>query len=140
MLRFKFETAIYKHTHNGFLMFKEDLIEGCPPTGSAVDVEATLLVYRLVDNIPSKEEDFYSHHKLGKTKPVKVDDCKWRSCSLFLNKHKMLEQRKHASLRSKKCAEFNLDIGSGKILINGDHVDWWIYSGYDIPLDKMRAC
>ena len=118
-------------------MYKENLYsiqgETCPPA-HAIEPQ-NLSGYRLVTSVPPTENDFASHQMLGKTRPHDVDECKWSSCSLFLEESKLLKATGLPKFKGKWAGivQVNLAQGSGRVVRNltNGHIDWWRYAGHD---------
>jgi hypothetical protein len=113
-------------------VYFEDLPDQCPPA-EAVDAQLAA-VWRVVPGAQPTVEDFHSHAKRGKRKPPTVADCAWASCSLFNSRTKAASiaaklpkpRFEHAYLSELQIAQ-----GSGRSLIEKEHVHFWMYAGFD---------
>jgi ribosomal protein S16 len=102
---------------------------GLPPTCPPQSHETHQIgpVYRILVGAVPEENDWKSHERLGKVRPVKVDPCRWASLSL---------QRQiwvAASLPNFKdrthAAELDIPAGIGAHVTKKDHVDFWCSEG-----------
>jgi hypothetical protein len=78
-------------------------------------------------------QDFASKAALREPLPPKLDACRWASCSLFPSLDVIDKKRKaFKKLRLYKYA-VKLDIagGSGKIIQDETHIDFWLYDTFD---------
>lgn len=118
-------------------MYKENLsnIQGlsCPPAHAIAPQNLT--GFRLVFSVPPVDAHFVSHQMLGKTKPPDLDECKWRSCSLFKEQSKLLNAKGLPKFRGKWAgiAKITLTPDSGRVVTNAitGHIDWWRYANFD---------
>jgi len=115
----------------------EDLPDQCPPVDSVDD--AIALAYRLVFSDPASIEHFKSHAALGKPPLPSVDGCRWASCSLFTSKDAVASIGRLPKMRAKgpHVAHVSIPQGSGKWKASGNHVDLWMYAGFD-PLSAVQ--
>lgn len=114
--------------------YLEDLPEQCPPA-NAKDQQFGP-AYRILPKAEPAIEHFYSYSKLGLTKPGGVDECRYRSCSMFTN---ILQARAIATLPKKRATSTHLakvvvQAGFGTSWLNSktDHVDFWPYDTFDV--------
>ena len=113
--------------------YLEDLPANCPPNDAEV-INNDFVVYRLVDSIPPKLEDFYSVIKLDPKRKVK-DKCIASGCSVFTDYDECFSKTKYTNLKKKKIIKFNLtnNIGRFKKSPNPDnklHCTVWIYKSF----------
>lgn len=96
-------------------------------------------MYRLVFSNPASIEHFKSHAALGKPAVPGVDSCRWSSCSLFTSKDAVSSIGRLPKMRAKgpHVAHVSIPQGAGKWKASGNHVDFWIYAGFD-PLTSVQ--
>lgn len=106
------------------------LVPACPPLEA---VKRELIGYRLVKNVPPTEADFLSHSALGKRRPPDVDECRWRSCSLFITPSKLLDIKGLPRIKGGQgIVRVSIEASSGPVHQKGDHVDWWRYRTFNV--------
>ena len=114
------------------MSFCEPLPKQCPPPDAQEGDLETL--YRLVENDPVQEEDFWSHEKLGKSRPKDVDECRWASCSL-LSEKKARSIQKNKRHKHKKMLAVNVRQTHGRWTRTDEHVDFWRYQS--VPYTEL---
>jgi hypothetical protein len=106
----------------------------CPPAEAAPGKH---IVYRLVDNIPLKVEDIWSHHRLypGKVFP---DECIARACSVFTDCKDLKGLRKMPNFKEKKVVIINIEEKDGVLLKTSkkSHYSWWISKEFGLAAVK----
>jgi hypothetical protein len=111
--------------------FLEKLPDACPPAdahdGACSDV------YRLAVGSSPTLDDFASKAALGEPLPPRQDACRWASCSLFPSLAVIEKKRKaFKKLRLYKyAARLNIVAGSGRIIQDEFHIDFWLYDTFD---------
>lgn len=115
--------------------WKEDLSNldtECPPKEAQ---NQDIWVYRIIDNLPSKNEDFYSYRHLYPSKKFKVSECQARACSVF----KSIEETKSMlKLLGKDCIiKIHIKETDGVLLDTPSfrsktHMSWWISKSFDV--------
>lgn len=108
--------------------FLESLPASCPPNDAKFD-ELTG-VWRFAASENSSKEEFASHAQLGKTKPDKVDACRWSSCSLFEEKA-MRNMAKTPRFRDMFRVKLDIPAASGMHVNKKGHIDFWMLSTFD---------
>jgi hypothetical protein len=101
----------------------------CPPEDS---IDADGVVFRIVKTIDLSDDDFYSHHELGKT--IAKKECSCCGVSVF-NSHKSALHRQNITPKlGNVVTEGTFNSSAGKILLTSKvsgHIDWWPYDGVD---------
>jgi hypothetical protein len=120
--------------------FLEDLSipnKTCPPEEAA---SGRYVVYRLVDHIPLKVEDIWSHHALY---PERVfnNECMARACSVFTDCRDLQELQKVPKFKEKKTVLISIEEKDGVLLstpgrIGKSHHSWWISKEFDLTAVK----
>ena len=107
-------------------MFYEELTLNCPPLEAKITEEK--MFYRVVRNIPPKEEDFFSHKRLYPNKLYK-DICQASALSIFDNFKDCKKITKLPSFKNGECniGRFILNKNTGPIMKTGNngHFSWW---------------
>jgi hypothetical protein len=111
--------------------FREKLPDGCPPDaahdGGCPDA------YRLVSSAKLTVADFASNAAKQQPLPPNVDPCRWASYSFYADMDTVHKKRK----AFKKLREFTyvakveIAAGSGCVLIDGTHIDFWMFETFD---------
>lgn len=116
--------------------FWEQLPDQCPPAGYLED--AIDGAYRIVFSNPATLDHFKSHAALGKSVPPGMSECRWSSCSLFIDAEAAKGVASLPKMRAKgpKLAKVEVPEGSGAWVSQGVHVDLWIYDHFD-PLGAI---
>jgi hypothetical protein len=115
--------------------FLEDLTMSdssqCPLSTGVPD---NITVYRFIENNPPIIDDFWSHSKKGKRILPMVNECQWRSCSVFTSLDVVMDMHVNGipKFRSMKILKMILHKDDGCILCSGSHCDWWISTTFDI--------
>ncbi len=105
----------------------EELPPKCPPE-DAFEPDDDSSFYRLVDNIPPQECDFWSHRKLYPSKKFKITECVTRSCSLISTFERCKELSKLPTQQNKKIIKIVLTAQAGLVKQTGKdvcHYSWW---------------
>jgi hypothetical protein len=115
------------------MAFLEKLPNGCPPP-TAHD-GACEIAFRFVLNEAPGTDAFASQAALaseGEKPPAGVDLCRWSSCSMYLDMETVAKKRKIKSLQKYPfVAQLKIQAGSGHILENNKHIDFWMYDTFD---------
>jgi hypothetical protein len=109
----------------------EELPHNCPPkTGIMPNND---VFYRLANDYPPTDSDFYSHRKLFPYKHFNVDECQARSISLFNQLNNCLLLLKLPAHKHKKVIQLILSPRSGVIMQTGakPHYSWWRKKDFD---------
>lgn len=110
----------------------EDLPAHCPPA-DAVAPENDLF-YRLVNNVPPVDRDFWSHRKLNPSKKFNTSECIARSCSLISDLERCFQVAKLPTQQNKRIVQLILPPQSGRIKKTGrnfSHYSWWRGGNFD---------
>ena len=115
--------------------FREELPSGCPPTGAHEGECAE--AYRLLSSSAPDAQAFASHAASQKPLPLGMDACRWASCSLYSDLKTIIKKRKLPGRKKYTyVALLKIDAGSGRILQNGPHIDFWMFDTFD-PLEAI---
>ncbi len=124
----------------------EDLPPDCPPADAVAPQNA--LFYRLVDNIPPLDRDFWSHRKLYPSKNFNTTDCMARSCSVLSDLEGCFQLAKLPTQKKKRIVQLTLPPQSGRIKKTGKpfyHYSWWRTGSFDpisasveVPLAELN--
>jgi hypothetical protein len=110
----------------------EDLPADCPPNDAVAPQNA--LFYRLVNNIPPVDRDFWSHRKLNPNKRFNVSECIARSCSVLSDLEGCSQIIKLPTQKNKRIVQLVLPPQSGLIRKTGRnlyHYSWWRAGTFD---------
>lgn len=110
----------------------EDLPENCPPNNAYSPNHDRF--FRLAEQYPPTERDFFSQRKLYPKKPFHTSACRARSLSIFAELFECLNLLKLPAHRNKKVLQMTLLSESGAILQTGKvraHYSWWRSKQYD---------
>ena len=117
----------------------EDLPPDCPPADAVAPQNNVF--YRLVDNIPPVERDFWSHRKLNPNKNFNTTECVARSCSVLSDLEGCSLVIKLPTQRNKRIVQLTLPAQSGLVKKTGRnlyHYSWWRAGNFD-PLSASLA-
>ena len=111
----------------------EDLPPSCPP-GTATPPKSERY-YRLTDQYPPVDKDFWSNRRLYPNTIYRVDECHARSLSVFRCPIECEKMTKLPLLSSKRfIIELLLDSNSGMVAKSGkskEHYSWWLRAEFD---------
>lgn len=110
----------------------EDLPPGCPPADAVAPQNN--LFYRLVNNFPPVDRDFWSHRKCYASKKFNTNECIARSCSVHSDLEACSQLVKLPTHKNKRIVQFPLSPQSGRIKKTGAslyHYSWWRASNFD---------
>jgi len=114
-------------------MFKEELPDQCPPA-EAID-HAYPESWRMIRGATALPDHFLSHAAQGMPCPTIGLECRFSSCSLFLDKDSALSAMKKLPRLRKKfdhLALLQIPSGAGMSAVgqNG-HIDFWWFRSFD---------
>lgn len=110
----------------------EELPISCPPENA--HPPDTGKFYRLVEQYPPTERDFFSYRKLFPNKSFNTSECRARSLSIFNEFLECVNLLKLPAHKSKKVVQLKLTSESGAILQTGrviSHFSWWRSKTYN---------
>jgi hypothetical protein len=111
--------------------FLEPLPAGCPPDNAHEGACAN--VFRLTVGPNPTLDDFASKAALKEPMPPRLDPCRWASCSLFPSPD-VVQKKRNTFKRLKAfkyAARLNISAGSGKLIRDETHIDFWVYDTFD---------
>jgi hypothetical protein len=112
------------------LKFSEQWPPNCPPNDA---IDASGIVYRLVNHDPPQSDDFQTHFETGKL--PKGPPCMRCGLSVFRTLHDAVHLRKLFSRLGKWIAMATLSTLQRKTkLTSGSqptHTTWWVYDGVE---------
>lgn len=101
----------------------------CPSEGS---IDADGVVFRIVKNIDLSDDDFYSHHELGKI--IAQKECSCCGVSVFNSLQSAMHRQKISPKLGSAVTEGTINSSAGKMLLTNKvsgHIDWWPYDDVD---------
>ena len=113
------------------MKFKEALPASCPPNhalGGACES-----AFRLIETAKPLATDFASSAAKKLPKPLKVDDCRWASCSLFAT-IELLRTKQKVFPKLRKCnfyVEIKIPANAGRHVTENGHIDFWMFTSFD---------
>ena len=112
----------------------EELPLACPPLGTASPPKGEHY-YRLTDQSPPVDKDFWSNRRLFPTAIYRVDECHARALSVFRCPIECEKMSKLPLQLSKRfIVELILDGDSGMVERTGkrkEHYSWWLKAEFD---------
>jgi len=109
----------------------EDLPPDCPPADAVAPQND--LFYRLVENVPPLDRDFWSHRKLYPSKKY-TSECIGRACSLISDLEGCFQVAKLPTQQNKRIVQLSLPPESGRVKKTGKnpwHYSWWRTRNFD---------
>jgi len=116
----------------------EELPEDCPPNNAIVPPYEWF--FRVAEQYPPLETDFYSHRKLYPRMKFKTNECRARSVSIYNNLMECAQLLKLPLHKDKKIVQLKLTPESGVILQTGrnrTHYSWWRSNDFD-PIPECK--
>lgn len=123
----------------------EDLPPGCPPADAVAPQNN--LFYRLVNNVPPFDRDFWSQRKLYPSKKFNTSECIAHACSVLSNLERCSQLVKLPTHKHKRILQLTLPPQSGHIKKTGKdlyHYSWWRVANFDpisasveVPLPEL---
>lgn len=115
--------------------FLETLPPNCPP--KAAHNGGCGSAFRFVSCAKPAAVDFASNQAKGETPHPEADPCRWASCSLYTDMATVQKKRKLKKLkRYPFVAELSIASGSGYLVQEGTHIDFWMSDTFD-PLKAI---
>ena len=116
------------------MRYRESLPSDCPPD-NAREIITETIVYRLVRNAPTNEEDFRSQRTFEPNRDFGVSECRARGLSVFMQAADAARAAQRSrNLRGAKLAQLTLNHGAGYIKQTGNrsHHTWWPYEAFNV--------
>ena len=116
------------------MTYREPLPDNCPPD-TADEITSPRLVFRLVRNNPSTDDDFQSQQAERPDRVFRdVTECQARGLSVFASRTFAEQLSTRGSLQGTAICQVILAPGAGSIQPTGrrSHHTWWPFADYDI--------
>ena len=116
------------------MTYRELLPDNCPPD-AAEEIDAPRVVYGLVRNNPSTDDDFRSELAERLDRIFRnITECQTRGRSVRTDLDSAMELMGLRTMRGRSSAKYNWIEGSGRIMPTGEdhHSTWWPFADYDI--------
>lgn len=110
----------------------EELPEGCPPAQTTLPEGD---YFRLVEDMPPSDSDFWSHRRLNPDAKFHACECTAGAVSLFKDLADAQQLKLLPRHRDKKIVRIKLDASAGRVLRQGQypsHHSWWRAKEFEV--------